>query len=145
MEQATEQRADKFATADWDLAKEAWDEAEALVAKEQYSGTVTLYLRAKSRFEKARDIAQSKRETLLKQIKDKQGLIEARHAELAERMEKARLSASRKKELEECCGELIKTIEKLKAEVKQGEYLLANDTSEEAMKLLQQAELKMPR
>jgi len=104
----------------------------------------SLFLRAKSRYEKARDIAQSKRGVFLKQIQEKQEILKVGYGELKARMEKARLSAARKKELEDCCAELTETLEKLETEIEEGEYTLAHGTTEEAEKLMYQAQLKLP-
>jgi hypothetical protein len=143
-EQAIEQRAEKFAAADWARAEEVWEEAQAQLAKESYSGLASLFLRAKSRYEKARDIAQSKREVLLKQIQEKQGILRAGYDELKARMEKARLSSAKKKDLEDCCAELTRMLEKLEAEIEKGEYTLAHGTTGEAEKLMYQTQLKLP-
>jgi hypothetical protein len=143
-EQAIEQRAEKFSAADWARAEEVWEEGQALLAQEKYSGLGSVFLRAKSRYDKARDIAQSKRDVLLKQIQEKQEILTAGYDELKARMEKARLSAAKKKELEDCCAELTKTLERLETEITEGEYTLAHGTTGEAEKLMYQAQLKLP-
>jgi hypothetical protein len=143
-EEAIEQRAEKFAAADWAHAEEIWEEARSLLAEESFSGLGGVFLRAKSRYEKARDIAKSKRDVLLQQIQEKKHILESSYGELKSRMEKARLSAARKKDLEDCCAELTRTLEKLEKEIEEGEYTLAHGTAGDAEKLMYQAQLKIP-
>ena len=76
MEQAKEQRAEEFAQSDWANAQQVWEQAQSQLKNERYGEAGTLLLRAKSRFEKARDIAKAKRDAVLKEAQELQKAVD---------------------------------------------------------------------
>lgn len=145
MAEAKEQHAAEFATSDWDSAMEAWNQADAMLKQENYSQTRTILLRAKSRFEKARDIAKSKRDLLLSETQGLQKTIDIRYGALKGDTEKssAKLAASRKQSLEDSFADIDKGIEKLKAEIEQGEYTAAKTTAQTTMRQVYETEVEL--
>ena len=87
MKQAADLYADQYAPGEWKSAKEFWDQAQDQLAKEQYAAATETLLRAKTRFLKARDVAQTERESMLKQVKDIQANIEESLCRLQSRSE----------------------------------------------------------
>lgn len=140
MDEAKEQHAEEFAQADWKNAQQAWEDAQTLIAKQKYADAGTLLLRAKSRFEKARDIARSKREDLRREIDGMQKTIETRYGSLKTAMAAAKLPPTIKKSLDESCGSIDKAIEKLRTELGQGEYSQAKYTAQTTMRQVYEAE-----
>ena len=140
MDQAKEQHAEEFAQADWKNAHQAWEDAQSLIAQQKYAESGSLLLRAKSRFEKARDIAKSKREDLRREIDGLQKTIDTRYGSLKSGLSAAKLSPAVKKSLDESCGSIDKAIQKLRTEVEQGEYTQAKYTAQTTMRQVYEAE-----
>lgn len=146
MEQAKGQHAAEFAAAEWKSGEEAWEQAHALLAKESYSQARMQLLRAKSRFEKARDIAKAKRDVVLKDVQGIQKEIDRRYQALKDGVGSsgARLSAARKKSLEDAFREIDRGLEKMKAEIQQGEYNDARNSAQTTARWLYEAERVLP-
>jgi hypothetical protein len=140
MEQAKEQHAEEFAQTDWKTAQQAWEDAQSLIAKQQYAEAGSLLLRARSRFEKARDIAKSKREDLRREIENNRKTIDARYGSLKSAISAAKLPSGAKRSLDESCGDIDKEIEKLKAEFDQGEFTQAKYTTQTTLRRVYEAE-----
>jgi hypothetical protein len=140
MDQAKEQYAQEFAQADWKSAQQAWEDAQSLITKEQYAEAGTLLLRAKSRFEKARDIAASRREDLRREIDGIQKTIDTRYGRLKAGLSAAKLPAAVKKRLDESCLNIDTAVQKLKTELEQGDYTQAKDTAQTTMRQVYEAE-----
>jgi len=145
MEQAKAERASELAEADWEAAKQAWNQAQGLLEKQSYGEASTLLLRSKARFEKARNIAKAKRDELLKLIQGQQKAIELRYKNLKADMDAnaAKLSTPRKKSLEDSCKDIDKGIEKAQAEVEQGEYTGAKTTAQTTIRKVYEAEKEL--
>ena len=140
MQQAKEQHADEFASSDWKNAQQAWDEAQSLIAKQKYTDAGELLIRAKSRFDKARDIARAKREELRKDIEGKRKTIDIRYEGLKSALAAEKFPPAAKKKLNESCQEIDKGIAKLKLEFDQGDYTLAMNTAMFTMRQVYEVE-----
>ncbi len=140
MDQAKEQRAEEFAAKEWNDAMQAWNQAQAALAKNSYSESSTALLRAKSRFEKARDIAKGRREDLLKQVTGLQKTIEIRYTAMKNTVQAAKLSAAKKKEFEESCKEIDQAIEKMKSQVNAGDLTPAKFTGDTTLRNVYETE-----
>jgi len=114
--QATDEHADFFAPDDWKAAETSYNDAQKKLDQGSYGDAQTLLLRAKTRYEKARDLAKGKREDAVREIKGIQGTADARCKALKEGIDKnsKKLSAKRKGELEAACKELEEKIAKSK-------------------------------
>ncbi len=145
MDQAKEQHAEEFAPADWKNAQQAWEDAQSLIAKQKYADAGSLLLRAKSRFEKARDIAKSKRDDLRREIDGMQKTIDTRYGSLKTGLSAAKLPPSVKKSLDESCGNIDRAIQKLHTELEQGEYSQAKYTAQTTMRQVYEAEKEVER
>jgi septation ring formation regulator EzrA len=93
-------------------------------------------LRAKSRFEKARDIARAKRDAMLKEVEGLQNTVDSRYQDLKAKLASARLSGALKKKLDVSLQEIEKTIQEAKSLVDGGDYIQARKSTESAMRLL---------
>ncbi len=140
MDQAKEQRAEEFAAKEWNDAMQAWNQAQAALAKGSYSESSTALLRAKSRFEKARDIAKGRREDLLKQVTGLQKTIDLRYTAMKNNVTAAKLSAKQKKEFEDSCKEIDQAIEKMKSQVNSGDLTPAKFTGDTTLRNIYETE-----
>jgi len=139
-DQAKEQRAEEFAAKEWNDAMQAWNQAQAALDKESYSEANTLLLKAKSRFEKVRDIAKGRREDLLKQVTGLQKTIDIRYSTMKSTVQAAKLSAKQKKEFEESCKEIDQAIEKMKSQISSGDLAPAKYTGDTTLRSVYETE-----
>jgi hypothetical protein len=131
MKQAADMYADQYAPGEWKGAKELWDQAQDQLAKEQYAAAAESLLRAKTRFLKARDVAQTERESMLKQVKDIQANIGERYAAF-----KANANPARKKELQAAFADIDKRIEIVSSLTTQGDYIQAKTLGQQALQAI---------
>ena len=145
MDQAKAEHASEFAPADWEAAQQSWNQAQGLLEKQSYSEAGTLLAKSKARFEKARNVAKSKRDALMKEIQGQQKAIELRYKSLKADLDAnaAKLSAPRKKSLEDSCKDIDKGIEKGQAEVEQGAYTEAKNTVQMTIRKVFEAEREL--
>lgn len=143
MEEARQARAPEFAKGDWDHAMDAWTEAQELLNRNDFSKARTSLLTAKSRFEKAGEISRSHREQFRIEAENMLGTIEARYKRLAEEMKSVRLRPQARKELEEMGREITDGIEKIGTLLKEERFMEARDGSQEIVRKVYDAELKM--
>jgi hypothetical protein len=143
MEEAGKLQAEAFARANWEDAKKAWDEAQAQLSQQKYGLATASLTRAKSRFEKARDIAKAKREDVLEELKRSQLGINVNYTNLKTSMATARMSSTLKTAMEDCCRQIDGQVEKLTTEIDQGDYVKAQSTAKEALRLVSDAQTKL--
>jgi hypothetical protein len=144
-DQAKEQRASDYAASEWKNATQAWDQAKLAYDKGRYGEAGTQFLTAKSRFEKARAVAKSKRDAELREIQGLQKAIDIRYTKLKGAIESSgpRLSTGVRKSLDETCREVDKGVDKAKSEVEQGEYATALKAAQEAMRQVYSGEKEL--
>jgi hypothetical protein len=140
MERAMEERAADFAPTDWSSAKEVWDEAQSALSKESFAEARTLLLRAKSRFEKAHEIAKSKRADFLREVEGLQRDLDTRFESYRSGLSVARLSAANKKKFGEVSRNIELAVQKVKDDLQGGDYVKARKSAEEAMRLIFESE-----
>ncbi len=145
MEQAKAEHASEFAPSDWEAAQQVWNQAQAVLEKQSYGEASMLLLKAKVRFEKARNVAKAKRDALLKEIGGQQKAIDLRYKSLKADIDAnaAKLSPARRKSLEDSCTDIDKGIEKAQAEVEQGEYVEAKNTAQSTIRKVFEAEKEL--
>lgn len=143
MDRAKAQQVDVFAAGNWAEAMKAWDEAQSQLSQQKYALAKPSLLRAKSRFEKAEQIASAKREEVLNEIRNAQRTSNSRFAGLRNDFAAARLPASVRADLEQCCRELEQQIEKLNMEVDRGDLAKAQATAKETLSKVYEGELKL--
>lgn len=124
MEQAKAEHADEFAPEDWKAGDDAWRSATAKVDQGKYGEATTLLLKAKTRFEKARDIAKGKKDDAIKEIKNTQKTAELRCKALKDDLEKSgkKLSAAKRKDVEDSCKAADEKIAKVNTQLENGQF-----------------------
>jgi len=143
MDEVLKLQPETFAASDWQDAKKTWDDAQALLSQQKYGQAAPLLVTAKTRFVKVGEIVKNKRETVLKEVTQAQQDINVRVAGLRSDLAAARLSGSVRKNLEECCQQVQEQIDRLNAEIDQGEILKAQTTAKDTLKLVYEGQLKM--
>jgi hypothetical protein len=145
MDQAKEQHAAEFAQNEWRSAEQAWEQAKQLNAKQQYSEAGSLFVTAKSRFEKARNVAKSKRDAVLRDVQIMQKTIDLRYKGLKSSLTAAegKLPAAVKKSLDESCRDIDKAVDKLKGDIEQGDYTAARTTAQTTIRMVYDAEKEL--
>jgi hypothetical protein len=143
MDEALKHQPETFAAGNWQDAKKAWDDAQALLSQQKYGQATPLLITAKSRFVKAGQIAKDSREAVLREVTKAQHDINIRYTGLKSDLAAARLSPPARKSLEECCHQLQQQVEKLNTEIDQGEISKAQATAKETLKLVYDGQLKM--
>jgi hypothetical protein len=143
MDEALKHQPEVFAAGNWQEAKKTWDNAQELLTQQKYGQAAPLLITAKSRFAKAGQIARDKREVILKEVTQSQQDISVRHSGLRSDLAAAQLSTSVRKSLEDCCRQLEQQVERLNAEIGQGELIAAQATAKETLKLVYEGQLKL--
>jgi predicted HNH restriction endonuclease len=137
MQQAKDEHADDFATEEWKSAEESMNAAQSLLDKEKWGEATTALLRAKARFEKARDIAKGRRAAAIQEIEGTQKTAEMRCKTLKEALDanSKKLSAAKRKEFEDACKSAEEKLAKVSTQLESGQYgdakLLAGSTLRE--------------
>ena len=137
MQQAQAEHADFFAPEDWKAAEQAWKDAQAKLGQQKYGDANLILLKAKTRYEKARDLAKGKRASAIKQIMDLQNTIDLRCKGLKSGIDTKgrKLTAKQKQSLEETCKSVEEKLVKIKTQLDQAQYqdakLLAQTTLHE--------------
>ena len=137
MQQAKEEHAEDFAAEDWKAGEESMRAAQGLLEKEKWGEATTALLRAKSRFEKARDVAKGHRAAAIQEIEGTKKTAEMRCKALKDALDASgkKLAAAKRKEFEEACKSADETIAKVGTQLQNGQYgdakLLAGSTLRE--------------
>jgi len=143
MDQAKEQQAEVFASANWADAEKAWTEGQSLLTQQKFGLARASLARAKNRYEKAAEIAKAKRDRVLTDIKNDQRTANTRFAAMKIEFSESRLPASVRKDLEVCCQELERQVEKLNSEIMGKDLAKAQATAKETLSKVYEAELKL--
>ena len=123
MLQAQAEHADMFSPEDWIAAEKAWKDAQSKLDQQKYGDATLLLLKAKTRYEKARDLAKGKRANAIKEINDLQKTIDLRCKGLKTSMDsKGKLTAKQRQSLEEVCKSVEEKLVKIKAQLDQAQY-----------------------
>ncbi len=134
IDEAKEQHAEEFAAKEWNDAQQAWSQAQAAVDAGSYSQANSLLLKARTRAEKARDLAKGKREELLKEVTGLQKTIDIRYGTVKKDLEAAKLSPKAKQEIENACKDIDQSIEKLKKQIDSGDLTPAKFTAQTTLR-----------
>jgi hypothetical protein len=139
-EEAKGEYADQFALEDWSAAEKAWAEAEAALEAEDYRTATTALLRAKSRYTKARDIAQGQKDAMVKKVEGLKNTIKIRSDALMEGAGEMRLSASRKKDLEAVYQEFQDALQEITDKLDAGAFTDAENLAGRTLRKVWEAE-----
>jgi hypothetical protein len=144
MDQAKAQAAEMFASEEWNAAETAWKEAQERIDAKQYSQAISKLLKAQQAYQKARDVAQGRKEAAITQIKGDQKATELRCNTLKENVAAAKkLAAARKKELEDICKGVDEKVAKITSMLDQGEYNEAKTLASNTLREVYEAEVKL--
>lgn len=138
--EAVAQSADQFATDEWSAAEAAWNDAATALENKDYRDARTHLLRAVTNYRKARDIAQGKKEALIKEVEGLKTAIEKRSQMLQESMSEVRLSASRKKALEERFQDFDAKIKEIDEMIEAGAFEEAKNLAGRTIRSVYEAE-----
>ncbi len=141
MDEAKSIRTHDLATADWEDAMKAWDQAQTAVKEGKPANT--LFLRAKSRFEKATEIAQSRRETLIQEVDEMQLAIGSGYAELKAALESGRLSRRVRDQVQAMVVDIDEGNGTLRSLIEQQDYVKAREAAKEVQRKIYNASLIM--
>jgi len=124
MQQAQAEHADLFSPEDWIAAEKAWKDAQVKLDQRKYGDATLLLLKAKTRYEKARDIAKGKRAIAIKEITDLQNTIDLRCKGLKSGIDTKgrKLTAKQKQSLGETCKSVEEKLVKIKTQLDQAQY-----------------------
>ena len=141
MEVAKSFSAEDLATSDWNDAIQAWEEAQAAV--EQGKSAKTLFLTAKSRFEKTGKIAKSHHERISGEVSNMQGTINEGMNELQSALDAKLISSRAQKEIKPIMEEVEAGSESINELLDQGSLLEASDLARDLQKKVYNAQLIM--
>jgi len=139
MDSAKNIHAEELAPAEWNEAILAWEQAQAAVKESKPAKTI--FIRAKSRFEKAAKIATANAENVKRDVSEMQTTIGERYAKVKAALDSGRLVARVKNQVAPLAAEVAEgtiTIENL---VSQGDLLKARTLAKEVQRKVYNAEL----
>jgi hypothetical protein len=143
MEEADLQHASEFAATEYQNAKQVWDEAQTALNGSRYGEARPLLIKAKSRFAKAEELAKAKRDRILAEAQSLQSTVDVRYESLKGLVRSSKIPAKASKILDDLCLDIEQTIDKIKADIKQGEYSLAKASAQRAMTKVEEAERQL--
>lgn len=140
---AMAERADLFAPDYWSEAEKAMQEANARLDEKSYGDAGNLLLKARTNYNKAKELAQSKRENLVKIVEGTQVTIQKRlKMDLVDNPAAAKLPPARKKELDAKVKEISDNVALVSEQLKNGKYTdaeyLASKTLREVFEVQQE-------
>jgi hypothetical protein len=140
---AAAERADLFAPDYWSTAEKAMQEANAKLDEKDYGEAGNLLLRARTNYNKAKELAQSKREDLIKRVNGSLVYIEKRvQLDLIDPPAAGKLPPARKKELDARIQQIKDSSDLVKEHLKNGKYTdaeyLATKTQREVFEVQQE-------
>lgn len=144
MDQAKAEHAETFAGEEWSTANAAWQEAQERLDAKKFTEAIPKLLKAQQGFQKARDIAEGRREAAITQIKGDQKASELRCKMLKDNLAAAKkLRADRKKELESACAGVEEKIAKITTLLDQANYNEAKNLASSTLREVYEAEVKL--
>jgi hypothetical protein len=116
--------ADQFAQDDWRAAEQAFGEAQGYIAKEKWGDATRVLLKAKTRYEKARELAHNKKDVKIAEITNKQTQLEARAKTLKDALDAggAKIPAPKKQMAEEVFKGVEEKMAKISTQLKNGQF-----------------------
>ena len=141
--EAVAEHADLFAVDYWSAAEKAMQEANTKLDAKSYGEAGNLLLRARTNYTKAKDLAQSKRENLIKTITGTQVTIGKRlKTDLVDSPVAAKLPPARKKEFDTRVKQIEDGVDQVTEHLNNGKYteaeLLAGKTLREVFEVQQE-------
>ncbi len=124
MQQAKAEHAEEFAPEDWKTGEDDWRTAQSQLDKEKWGDATTSLLKAKSHFEKARDIAKGKRAAAIQEIQNTKITAEQRCKAFKDALQanSKKLPAAKRQEFEDACKVAEEKIAKVGTQLENGQY-----------------------
>lgn len=141
MENARSFSAEELAPSDWDEAMQAWEEGQTAV--KQGKSAKTIFLKAKSRFDKTAAIAKSHYDRISGEVENMQESIGKRTESMKGALEVRRLSSKVRKEVTPILAEVEAGSASINELLEQGNLLQARDMAREIQNKVYNAELIM--
>lgn len=144
-EQARAVQAAEFAPADWKSAEEIRANAQAMLDGNRHREAMALLLKAKTRYEKARDIASARREALRREVEALQKTADLRCKGVDARLQdpRVKLSAVQRKRLEDACNEIHGRIAAISAQLEEGELAEAKLSAQTTLRRVWEMEKQL--
>jgi len=139
MNQAAAEQADQYAPGDWKSAKEAWDQAQTELGKQQYAKAGASFTTAKARFQKARDHAKIERESWQKEVQNLLANINNRYAAF----KAAKLTPAVRKDFQAACADIDKRMDQIKTLTEAGDYIQAKPLAVQTLQAIFYSETKL--
>ncbi len=139
MNQATEQRAEEYAPAEWKSAKEAWDQAQSQLSQERFAAAAASFVTAKARLLKAAEVAKAERESMHKQVIHLREVIDSNYAALKSAAAQAKLAGAAKKEFDAVLADIDKRIALVASQTDQGDYIGAKKNAQGTLQAIDYA------
>jgi hypothetical protein len=132
---AAAERAEMFAPDYWAAAEEALRDANAKIAAKSYGEAGALLLKAKTNYDRARELAKSKREAAIKMITERQTTINIRmKSDLKDNPAASKLAPARKKEFDAEVQSIEDSVLKVTEQLKNGQYSEADLLSQQTLR-----------
>jgi hypothetical protein len=141
MDKAKSFHAEDLAASNFSDAMQVWDQGQTAV--KQGKSAKTLFLRAKSRFEKAAVIAKSQGDMLSRDVSDMQMKIGERLSNVKAVLLKGRLSSKIQKQIQTMVAEVEQGAASIENLMSQGDFLKARNLAKEIQTKIYNAELVM--
>jgi hypothetical protein len=141
MDNAKSLHAEDLAASNWQEAVQVWEQGQTAV-KEGKSAK-SLFIRAKSRFEKAAAIAKSQGDVMSREVSDMQLRIGEQLSKVKAALVKGQVKAKFQKQVQEMASEVEKGVETIESLVSQKDFLKAKNTAKEMQTKIYNAQLIM--
>src|SRR5574340_995839 len=114
--------ADQFAAEDWRAAEQAFGEAQGYIAKEKWADASRLLLKAKTRYDKARDMAHNMKDAKIMEIKGNQTTLEKRSKALKDSLYAggSKIPAAKRELIQDVCKEAEEKVAKISTQLNNG-------------------------
>jgi hypothetical protein len=143
MDEAAAVQASQFAPGDWKSAQDAWDEAQKALSSQRYGEASGHLMQAKSRFEKARNVARSKRDVMKNEVGTLQGAVNRRFEAVKEVFGSGKIRGKALKELDASYQDLQKSVEEMNTDMLNERFLEAKKKAEGVVLQLNELQKKV--
>ncbi len=137
--------ADQFAPDDWRAAEQSFGEAQGYIAKEKWGDATRVLLKAKTRYEKARDLAHNKKDAKITEIKNNQTTLEKRAKALKDALDAggAKVPAAKKQTILEVCKDAEEKLAKITTQLENGQFQDADYLAKSTLRLVWEAQQEL--
>ncbi len=145
MEQARTQNATEFAPVDWDKGMTDWNMAMALVHMNRYAEAKSVLVEAAANFKRARDIAQNRRDGVIREVTGLRADINNQYANLKVQLGRAGLPPTLRKRMENSLPWLDIVIKEMDNSLQEQLYLQAREEGHTALGVIYDEQKELAR